>query len=149
MNCAVGLKRAQWHRPVKLTAHIECRDTDLLNSQPTESAGVLCVPTSLCLLRFGLAYSSSAAYLGLPHDHSEQGDYISGFSCWSFWLFDCLHLAMLVLSSALSLLEEFLQAKQLVCYLSINQLCQGACYLPCSCSLLRGTWEQVPSSQGL
>lgn len=28
-----------------------------------------------------------------------------------------------------------LQAKRLVCYLSINQLCQGACYFPCSCSL--------------
>lgn len=117
--------RVQRHRHVKLTAHTESRC--LVCSHP------------VCLLCFGLVHPSSVPYLGLPLDHSEQGDCISGFSCWSLWLFDCLHLAMLVLSSALSSLEEFLQAKQLVCYLSIKQLCQGACYLPCSCSLLRGT----------
>lgn len=42
-----------------LTAHTECR----------------CL---VCLLRFGLVHPSSDPHLGLPHDHSEQGDYISG-----------------------------------------------------------------------
>lgn len=85
MNGALCLKRAPWYRQVSWMSPLL---------------------SPVCLLWFVLAQPISVPYLGLPHYHIEQDEYISGFSCWPLWLFDCLHLAVFVLSSALSILEK-------------------------------------------
>lgn len=134
MNCALGLKRAQWHTHVKLRARIESRRHRHVNTHSPHRMQVCCVPTSpVCLLRFGLVHRSSDPHLGLPHDHSEQGDYISGPSGSSVaptW-------------PCLSLLEESSrQSSWFVIWASVS-FARGL-----AASLAPVVWEQVPSSQG-